>query len=227
MKLAVELSLGPLPAPTSVIKTADDLRFKEWTECRAIIGRLDSILVDLRKVGFAFVTALLTASTFLSFLGVTTQSIPTTPVQARAAAFIVIMVLIAALFSVDSYYEVLLSGAVERALDLEAQTDPPVRITKYISINAFDTKASAVTLWLYVVLLFTAGVLGLIGVLGGPGDATWQLVFGAVVIVVAAGLYLAMRRYWLFIATKTGLLNLKADRHWRPNEAATVKVASP
>lgn len=227
MKLAVELNLGPTPAPTALIKTPDDLRFKEWTECRALIGRLDSILVDLRKVGFAFVTALLTASTFLSFLGVTTQAIPSTPVQARAAAFIVIMVLIAALFSVDSYYEVLLSGAVERALDLEAQTDPPVRITKYISINAFETNASGVTLWLYVVLLATAGALGLLGVLGGSGDPSLQVSFAVIVLAVALVLYTAMRRYWLFIAEKTHLLTLKQERHWRPGESATAKIAAP
>ena len=145
----IEVSLGWLPLdwlpkPTTAILAGDDLRLKEWAECRATVGRLDTILVDLRKLGFSFITALLTASAFLSFLGVPTKDVPAPPLVARVAPFIVIMFLIAALFSVDNYYEVLLSGAVERALDLETETDPPIRLTKYVGINALLSKASMV-----------------------------------------------------------------------------------
>jgi hypothetical protein len=37
----------------------------EWKECRATIGRFDGLLVDLRKTGFGFVTAIVSGPTFL------------------------------------------------------------------------------------------------------------------------------------------------------------------
>ena len=38
---------------------------EEWKECRSTIDRFDKILVDLRKTGFGFVTALVSAAAFL------------------------------------------------------------------------------------------------------------------------------------------------------------------
>jgi hypothetical protein len=227
MKIGVELDFGRKPTTTSAITTVNDLRFNEWTECRAIIARLDAILVDLRKVGFAFVTALLTASTFLSLHGVTAQNVPDTPVQARAAAFTAIMVLIGALFLVDSYYEVLLSAAVERTLDLEAQTDPPVRITKYLSINTHRSRVSDVTHSLYAVLLATAGTLGLIGVLGASDDLKTRILFAVVVAIFGGFLYFAMMRYSSFIERETHFREFKTERKWRPGEGLEEKVAAP
>ncbi len=175
----IETELGWLPPsvePTSVtsaIKTSDDLRIKEWEQCRATIGRLDTILADLRKYGFSLITGLLTASAFLAFLGVqTTASLSPPPTEARAAPFIAIMVLIAALSSVDSYYQVLLSAGVERALDLEVKTDPHIRVTKYLSVNAMHTRSTYVTLFLYLLLLATAAALGILAT-GGLGLKLW------------------------------------------------------
>src|SRR5260221_1634211 len=51
------------------IQSADDLRFKEWQECRTTIARLDTVLEDLRKVGFSIPVTLLTASTLFGLLG--------------------------------------------------------------------------------------------------------------------------------------------------------------
>ncbi len=141
--------------------TTGDLRLKDWQECRTIIERLDGTLEDLRKVGFSFITALLTAGAFLNFLGVqtTTNKPPSTDVS--AAVFIAVMVLVAALFSLDTYYEVLQSGAVERALDLEAQMGPSIRVTKYLSVNATRNGINYVILALYLILLATTEGLGL------------------------------------------------------------------
>src|SRR5579872_5083994 len=58
-----------MPGPTDgMITTADDLRFKDWQECRTTTGRLDGTLEKLRKVGFSLITGLLTAGSFLNFL---------------------------------------------------------------------------------------------------------------------------------------------------------------
>ena len=212
--------------------TPDDDWYKEWAECRAIIGRLDLLLVDLRKTGFAFITALLTASAFLSLLGVPgSQTGSATPIQARGIAFMAIMVLIAALFAVDNYYEVLLNAAVERALDLESQSDPPVRVTKYLSINASSTLSTWVLVGLYLILLATAGGLGLFAVAGTTakdGSFTWSWNSWAD-YVVRIGLVLgaAMTIYWVFVTSKTNLHRFKPGRHWGPDEGPTDKNLAP
>ncbi|HEX9413988.1 MAG TPA: hypothetical protein VF916_10840, partial [Ktedonobacterales bacterium] len=58
-----QIGAQPLGA-TSTLWSADGQLLKEWAECRATIGRLDTILEDLRKIGFSLVTALLTANAF-------------------------------------------------------------------------------------------------------------------------------------------------------------------
>ncbi len=232
----IEDELNWWPIRKSPITTADDLRFKEWSECRSTIARLDGTLVDLRKVGFAFITALLTASSFLSLLGQPGQTGVAAPIQARAAAFSAIMVLVAALFALDSYYSVLLSGAVERALDLEVQTDPPVRITKYLSINAQRSLASWVTLILYLVLLLTAWTVGVVAVGGtitptGEFQWTWNLAawnpLARDVAWIGVGLAAFMVAYWVFAAIRTGFHARKKTRKWRPGEDPAEKVPEP
>jgi len=187
---------GWMPEPTDArITTADDLRFKDWQECRTTTGRLDTILEDLRKVGFSIITGLLTASAFLNFLGVTTTpGVPAPSTDVRAAVFIAVMVLVAALFSVDTYYEVLLSGAVERALDLEAQMEPPIRVTKYLSVNATRSGISYIILALYLVLLATAEGLGLFAARGTNLVLAWPTgiwlgvsITGFVILVLGVG----------------------------------------
>jgi hypothetical protein len=189
------------PEPAFPIATTDDLRFNEWQECRTTIGRLDTILEDLRKVGFSLITGLLTASAFLNFLGVqTTQGVPAPSSDTRAAVFIVVMVLVAALFSIDTYYRVLLSGAVERALDLEAQTTPPIRVTKYLSVNSTRSGISYVILALYLVLLLTAEGLGLLAT-GGfyltpvLPTGTWFWVWLAGLVSFALGFVVVFLAY--------------------------------
>jgi hypothetical protein len=207
--------------------------FKEWSECRSTIARLDAILVDLRKVGFSFITALLTASSFLSLVDPKSAAAPT---PMRAAAFIAIMVLIAALFAIDSYYQILLSGAVERALDLEVKTHPPLRLSKYLSINIQHTWATVVTLILYLVLLSTAGFLGVLGVniiaisSGVPAAPTsyglgpWND-WSTLIAVLAAVLFALVLVYWLFIAWKTGFHRHRGTRVWPAGEDAEEKLA--
>lgn len=188
--LAFDWALVPVPD----ITTGDDLRFKDWQECRKTIGRFDTILEDLRKYGFSIIISLLTASAFLSFLGI---SNPPPPTSMRAVVFITVMVLVTALFSVDTYYGVLLSGAVERALDLERRTKPAIRVTKYLSVNATRSGISFAILALYLVLLATAGAMGLFAVIGSNDVATacpctfWRSVVPLSSVIAVIGLVVA------------------------------------
>lgn len=162
---------GARPAPSNEwITTGDDLRLRDWAECRAVVARLDGTLADLRKLGFSFITGLLTAGAFLGASnGLNAGS---TAVALHAGVFIVVMMLIAAVFSLDCYYQALLSGAVERALDLEVKTEPRIRLSKYLSVNASESKVLYVSGALYLLLLMTAVVLGVITT-GGLGLQMW------------------------------------------------------
>lgn len=191
-----------MPTP---IRSADDLRFKDWAEARAAIARFDTVLVDLRKVGFSFVTGLLAASTFLGFLGVPTPAsagagaapaATAFPIEARAGVFIAVIALVVLLFLVDLYFEVLLSGAVERALDIEVQTDPPVRVTKYLSVNIGRVWGAQLVFGMYL------GVLALVALFAAlmlwfatpeeRGKVMWWVALfalGAIGFVASYGLF--------------------------------------
>lgn len=185
----------------------DSPQLKEWAECRKTIGRLDTILEDLRKYGFSLITGLLTASTFLGYaLG---------HPNAGVGAFIAVMCLIAALFSVDVYYSVLQSAAVERALDLEVKSDPPladppILVTRYINHRAQQARSRLVILGFYFFLLVVAGGLGAVAATSS-GNLSASLVLLTVVIGVL--LFGTMLGYWIYVANETGLHGEK-ERIW-------------
>jgi len=173
----------------------------EWKECRNTIGRMDTILEDLRKYGFSLVTALLTAS---GIVGAVANNRPVLPL-----ASVVVMVLVIALFGIDLSYQVVLNGAAERALDLEFVSLPPrIRITKTVSDYVVDTHAATATFALYVALLGTAFGMGLFG-----SDAVvprWWVVAVAVVLLGT------MTCAWLFVRNRTKLNKKKYRGTWPP-----------
>lgn len=171
--------------------------FKEWCECRVTIGRLDTILEDLRKYGFTLITGLLTASAFLG-LGISRP-------DAGVAAFLAVAVLVTALFSVDTYYSATLSGALERALDLEVRTRWEISLTKTISNNCHRAGVVWITLGLYVALLLVAVTLGLVSAMG----ARQASVLVAVTATVGGVLGVYMLAYWAFVAWQTHLYRMK------------------
>src|SRR5215831_12843713 len=129
----------------------------EWKECRAVIGRLDATLADLRKYSFSLVTILITAAAFVSLFSSqnppgSSQNLPSAP---KAAVIIVLLVLTTAPFLVDRYYSLLQSGAVERTLDIERQfyhrTDPQY-LTEQIALNATHSRAAFIAMFLYLAL---------------------------------------------------------------------------
>ena len=60
---------APTRLPSTQSDPPSDGWFKGWGECRALIGRLDTILSDLRKYGFTLVTGLFTASALVGGFG--------------------------------------------------------------------------------------------------------------------------------------------------------------
>ena len=164
----------------------------EWKECRDTIARLDSVVADNRKFSFSLVTILITASGFLG------QKEPTgTAIRSVAVA---IMILIVALFAVDRYYTLLLSGAVERALDLEGERldRKDLRndaLTQVISVYAIDSLSVFIAPTLYVALLVATRMLASVmsdqGIQGSVIGATFWWCSG---LTIGYFLYTEFRR---------------------------------
>jgi uncharacterized membrane protein len=189
---------GATPATAGPPIHKDDLGMVEWAECRTTIGRMDTALEDLRKYGFTLVTGLLTAG---GIVGSATSS--DTAAQVVPAAALIVMVLVLGLFAVDMYYQVTMSGAVERALDLEARTEPPVRVTRYISGNVERTRVIYAIPFVYTVFLGTAAALA------------WFVrgAHNAAIVVVAATIFVIMAVYWL-VNVRGGKLRSTKPRAW-------------
>ena len=88
----------------------------EWQECRATIGRFDTLLVDLRKTGFGFVTLIVSGATYLFSQSPQSGEIPE---SGKFAVFTVITALILLLYIIDRVHQILLQEAVNRAIQLE------------------------------------------------------------------------------------------------------------
>lgn len=178
----------------------------DWKECRRTIGRLDTILVDLRKLGFTVATTLLTADALFA-----TQD--NHDPKAITMAVIVVMVLVDALFALDTYYQCLLEGAVERASSIEDRIWPPLQATKHITSKISMKGAETVVVFVYAVLIVAAMLLALAL---GPADVLF-LVWPVAAGVISLGFIIWYWRYMrtvpkpLALSRNTRAVELKCD----------------
>jgi hypothetical protein len=171
----------------------------EWQECRQTIGRLDTIIADLRKFGFSLVTVLITANGFLG------QQVPSS--ETKASVSIALIILITMLFSVDRYYTLLLNGAVERALDLEGPRMNRKdlrhdRLTQVISVYAINSGAVFVVPLLYLGLLYSIQLLA--SALGGSSAKLTFSFWACFIFIVGYFIYTELRN-------KTGFFSSRRD----------------
>src|SRR6187551_2389190 len=78
----------------------------EWKECRTTIDRFDKLLVDLRKTGFGFVTALVGAASFI---------FGPDKLNVRLTILVMLVLLIGTLYLIDLAHQSWLDVAVTRA----------------------------------------------------------------------------------------------------------------
>lgn len=86
---------------------------EEWKIARETIAKFDDHLHDLRKYGFSFITALLTAESLLM------PGITAFPAEVKVAVLIVTLVLIVAIHLIDRMYQVIQEAVSTRAKILE------------------------------------------------------------------------------------------------------------
>jgi hypothetical protein len=119
----------------------------EWKECRATIDRFDKILVDLRKTGFGFVTALVSAVAFLF----NDQTEP----RIKVSIFAILTLLVITLYAIDLVHQVWLRQTVNKARDLEVMLG--FELSRAISAKFKKLDAAILGVALYVCLLAAAG----------------------------------------------------------------------
>lgn len=151
----------------------------EWKECRATIGRFDGLLVDLRKTGFSFVTAIASGATFFFAVDKSSQ----VPESGKFAVFTIIMVLTLTLYVVDRVHQIMQQEAVDLACRLEASLD--LTITGLLGSNYTRSYAIGLGVGLYWVLLIAVYLASLFTSNGWSGyqlAMLLELVIGLAVI---------------------------------------------
>lgn len=158
------------------IQVPNPMTEDEWKECRATIGRFDSILADLRKYGFSLVTLLLTATALI------TNNAATAAVSASS----VVVALLVVLFIMDRYWWVLLIQTVSRAEYLEDQLGMQIsgRLSK-MARSSFNELAATVV---YALFVAVAAAVAVIRAVNDKSDvalhAMLEVFGGAIVIIV-------------------------------------------
>jgi hypothetical protein len=126
----------------------------EWKECRATVDRCDKLLVDLRKTGFSFITAVVGAS---SFLFVVDPSKAFLIDQAKATLMWMLALLIVVLYWIDLAHQTLLQAAVDRAGTLEDALQ--FKLTREIGKRFVSVQPFALGFTIYVFLLAATSLI--------------------------------------------------------------------
>ncbi|MGO9527545.1 MAG: hypothetical protein ACLPT4_15550 [Verrucomicrobiia bacterium] len=125
---------------------------EEWKQARSVLQFFDDKLHDLRKYGFSFLTALLTAESFLA----TGTNQPTDAV--KLAVLCVTLLLIVALYLLDTNYRVFQEATATRALVLERRLN--LELSDVIAYRYGIGEIAAHVLLLYCLFVFGVLVLG-------------------------------------------------------------------
>lgn len=133
--------------------TNNDL--EEWKQARSVLQFFDDKLHDLRKYGFSFLTALLTAESFLTKAPTNAQ--PSLPDEVKFAVYCVTFVLIVALWLLDTNYRAFQEATAKRAIVLEKRLN--FELSQEISRKYVEARIARHVFVVY--LCFVLGVLAL------------------------------------------------------------------
>lgn len=171
---------------------------KEWEESRSVLKTFDDRLHDIRKYGFSFITAFLTATTILFERYIVDPSTGFTgevfPESIKATILGVTLLLILGLYILDRNYRVFQKAAstrinvLEKLLNIELSDVITQRYRKSL-VEAFMT---------VVYLCFVAGV-GLLGLAVLSNSLiyllTATLIVGLVILILSIDFFVVKFRY--------------------------------
>jgi hypothetical protein len=163
-----------LRAITIVNPPGSDGLKDEWKECRATIGRFDGLLVDLRKTGFGFVTAIVSGATFFFVYD------PTKPLPERGkfAVFTIIMVLTLTLYLIDRVHQIMTQQAVDLACSLEVKIGFSIsRVLGSIYTRKHSTILEMGVYWVLLFAVYLASLFSSDAASLGSFQAWWRSVY--------------------------------------------------
>ncbi len=129
---------------------------KEWEVARDVIKTFDEQIHDLRKYGFSFITALLTAQSILIPAVGGSPSSSSIPDSVKFGVLAVTLLLVVALRVLEYTYRFYQKSAASRAVVVERQLN--FELTETVA-NRFDWEGMR-KWYTYLYYLFAVGVLG-------------------------------------------------------------------
>ncbi|MBR0830453.1 hypothetical protein JQ596_33595 [Bradyrhizobium manausense] len=184
-----------LPAGTPVSSLGSPL--DEWKECRNTIDRCDKLLVDIRKTGFGFITAVVGAATFV--FSVTTHFAN----LAKSWLLCMLVVLIIMLYAIDLAHQTWLNQAVERAKTLE-RGPLQFQLTQNIAREFAASQSIGLGVALYVLLLASACIIFQVSIPLSQESALSAArvnIYSALatgLFAIGGGTLIAVKRWWMF-----------------------------
>lgn len=136
----------------------NNIDFEEWKAARNSIDKFDQYVYDLRKYGFTFITALLTAQAIL-IPGNISASFNSAyiPTFTKIAVIIVTLVLIIAVALFEKHILIMQRAAAQRALVLERRLN--MELTEIISYQFTFNKGNTYKHYIYLLLVIGTLIL--------------------------------------------------------------------
>jgi hypothetical protein len=191
-----------LNAAAAVASTAGAL--DEWKECRNTIDRCDKLLVDLRKTGFGFITAVVGAAAYIFAKPDHAGSIM------KSELFCSLVVLIVMLYLIDLAHQSWLVLAVKRAEVLEKRLN--FALTQTISQQFAASRAEGLGTALYLLLLFSSCAIFWTSIPSAEDyySAPRSNIYGA----LAVGFYVIVTAPWYSELLSVGRAQLSRRARW-------------
>jgi hypothetical protein len=179
------------------LKFENEKQYNEWEKTRGIFTDYDNRLHELRKYGFTFVTALLTAGAFITKAitssisqevsvstvtasgSTTTETSTPIPGIFNLGVFVVTLMLIVALHLLDKNYRVFQQAAYTRATVLERKLN--LELSETIAVRHRSDNIDNNVLFVYMLFVFGVFVLGFF-----VCYPEWNLIIGLISSTVIA-----------------------------------------
>jgi hypothetical protein len=140
----------------SALDAERETHYQEWVKARDLLQFFDGQLHDLRKFGFSFVTALMTADGLLLSSSLSVN----TPGLIKFGVFVVTALLILAIHLLDKNYLVLQEAADLRAVVLERNLN--IELSSAITDRYHQNNINLFVMWIYIIFELSVVLLGII-----------------------------------------------------------------
>lgn len=164
-------------------KIPDDPRFEEWCITRELLSEYDGYIHDIRKYGFSFITALITAQAILIPSNNLTNILNPSgiPDHVKFGVFAVTLFLILAIAFFEKSYKLIQESTAKRALILELTMNLELSQTLISQFESREVRISETVVY----ILFIVGIIGLAFVtLSNTTYVYFLLIFSIIIMSV-------------------------------------------